>query len=357
VVSVGISNSYGHPHQEVLDNLEYQEGPCGDEWFQHLYMTEAGSGNSTGAGLITVHGDIEIEITGDEYTINGDSYHTDEADADGDGMPDIWEIQAELDKDDPADAVLDRDNDGLLESGEYSWWTCPLSNDTDSDGMPDGWETDYGLNPLSRDSRGDPDFDGLKNEYEYKNNTNPASEDTDGDGLGDGDEVFDYLTSPLLNDTDADKLTDYDEIYVHMTSPLRSDTDGDWLDDGAELLLYSTDPLSEDSDHDDMPDGWEVKYGLDPRSPLDAQEDADGDNITNLMEYLNGTEPSIPQVPIDWNTTLPGDDNGNKTKGNGTVDDVEGEDSTVLLYIVVSIIILIFAVMVLFFIKAGKKPE
>jgi len=98
-----------------------------------------------------------------------------------------------------------------------------------------------------------------------------------------------------------------------------------------------------------------VIYGLDPRSPLDANEDADNDNISNLQEYMDGTEPGVPQLPVDWNTTHPGDDNGNKTKGNGTGGEVEDEDNPVLLYIVVAIIILIFGVMVLFFIKAGGK--
>jgi|ETNmetMinimDraft_26_1059896.scaffolds.fasta_scaffold17296_2 beta-lactamase superfamily II metal-dependent hydrolase len=355
VVSVGFTNSYGHPHREVIDNLEYLESPCGDEWFQHLYMTETGSGNSTGAGLITVHGDIEIEIIGDRYEINGDSYPTDEADADGDAMPDIWEIHMGLDLNDPTDADADRDADGLSEPDEYLWWTCPLLNDTDSDGMPDGWEAEYGLDPLQKDHRGDPDGDGLANEYEYKINTNPALDDTDGDGLDDKQEAFDYLTSPLLNDTDGDGLTDYDEVDTHLTSPMRSDTDGDRLNDGEEVSVYFTDPLYEDSDQDGMPDGWEVIYGLDPRSPLDANEDADNDNISNLQEYMDGTEPGVPQLPVDWNTTHPGDDNGNKTKGNGTGGEVEDEDNPVLLYIVVAIIILIFGVMVLFFIKAGGK--
>ncbi len=352
VVSVGLTNSYGHPHREVVDNLEYQENPCGDEWFQHLYMTERGSGNVTAQSLITVHGDIEIVITGDHYEINGDGYVTDEADADGDGMPDIWENHMNLSVNDPADANMDRDGDGLTESGEYLWWTCPFSNDTDEDGMPDGWEAEYGLDPLNRDNRGDLDFDGLANEYEYKIKTNPALDDTDGDGLDDRPEKFDHLTSPLLNDTDGDGLSDYDEVVTYNTSPLRIDTDGDRLGDGVEITLYLTDPLRDDSDNDKMPDGWEVRYGLDPRSSLDADEDADGDNITNLAEYLNGTEPGTPQVPVGWNATIPGDDDGSIID---TGDDVETADTSILLYIVVAIIILIFAVMVLFFIMARKE--
>jgi hypothetical protein len=47
-----------------------------------------------------------------------------------------------------------------------------------------------------------------------------------------------------------------------------------------------------DSDHDGMPDWWELKYGLNPHNPADANQDMDGDGYTNLEEYLNGTDPT-----------------------------------------------------------------
>ena len=40
-----------------------------------------------------------------------------------------------------------------------------------------------------------------------------------------------------------------------------------------------------------MPDDWETAYGLNPNDPGDADLDADGDGMSNLQEYLAGTNP------------------------------------------------------------------
>ena len=75
------------------------------------------------------------------------------------------------------------------------------------------------------------------------------------------------LTGQALLDTDGDGVTDYDELYVYGTNPYLADTDGDG-----------------------MPDGWEIAHGLNPRVN-DANDDADLDGLTNLEEYLAGTDP------------------------------------------------------------------
>ena len=48
----------------------------------------------------------------------------------------------------------------------------------------------------------------------------------------------------------------------------------------------------DDTDNDGMPDEWEEKYNLDPEDPTDADDDLDGDGLTNLKEYEAGTNPT-----------------------------------------------------------------
>jgi hypothetical protein len=50
-------------------------------------------------------------------------------------------------------------------------------------------------------------------------------------------------------------------------------------------------PCPGDSDCDGIPDWWEIKFGLNPFFAGDALQDLDGDGLTNLQEYLRGTNP------------------------------------------------------------------
>lgn len=46
-----------------------------------------------------------------------------------------------------------------------------------------------------------------------------------------------------------------------------------------------------DADGDGLPDEWERKYGFNPNSAADANEDADGDGFTNAEEFQAKTDP------------------------------------------------------------------
>jgi len=59
---------------------------------------------------------------------------------------------------------------------------------------------------------------------------------------------------------------------------------------------YKGEPYK-DSDGDGMPDWWEIKYGLDPNDPSDANGDLNGDGYTNIEKFINGIDPTIK---IDW---------------------------------------------------------
>jgi type VI secretion system Hcp family effector len=64
-------------------------------------------------------------------------------------------------------------------------------------------------------------------------------------------------------------------------TPVGQDTDGDGIPD-------VDDP---DDDNDGMPDSYEQAFGLNPLLN-DANQDLDGDRMTNYEEYVAGTDPS-----------------------------------------------------------------
>nr|NJM04299.1 RHS repeat protein [Desulfobacula sp.] len=102
---------------------------------------------------------------GDGFTLTRISYQYDPAgnfttkeitaqvqDADEDQLPDGWEIQYGLDPNDPGDAGLDADGDGLTNLQELESGTDPTLSDTDGDGFSDGDEIALGTNPLDRNA-------------------------------------------------------------------------------------------------------------------------------------------------------------------------------------------------------------
>lgn len=191
-------------------------------------------------------------------------------DRDGDGMTDVFEVVHGFNPNAAADAVLDADNDGVLNveegwlnllptnadtlsAGGYGDWgqlvtaysngpvdvaalaaSWPYfhrlaSGDWDNDGLPDAWEHTYGSwrytggqNVRQPDAQFDADADELPSLWEYRLTLNPLSADSDGDGIRDGDE-----------DADDDGLTNKQEIALG-TSPLDMDTDQDGYHDGLE---------------------------------------------------------------------------------------------------------------------------
>ncbi len=65
--------------------------------------------------------------------------------------------------------------------GKGSAWTnitvkeLPADGDADGDGMPNGWEMQHKLDPLKNDSKLDPDKDGFSNFVEFKKKTDPQN--------------------------------------------------------------------------------------------------------------------------------------------------------------------------------------
>jgi len=95
-------------------------------------------------------------------------------------------------------------------------------------------------------------------------------------------------------DSDGDGLPDWWEI-LHFggatAADANTDPDGDGLSN-LEEYLHGTDPHNWDTDGDGMSDDYEVEHGLDPLDPADTHLDLDGDGLTNLEEYRLGTAAS-----------------------------------------------------------------
>jgi hypothetical protein len=69
-----------------------------------------------------------------------------------------------------------------------------------------------------------------------------------------------------------------------------------------------------DVDHDGMADEWEQAYGLKSNDPTDASLDSDGDGVSNLQEFINGTYPLLAEA-LHTPTTLTIDQGGDDRLG------------------------------------------
>jgi phosphatidate phosphatase APP1 len=125
--------------------------------------------------------------------------------------------------------------------------------------------------------------------------------DTDDDGVSDTAEVTRYGTDIENNDTDDDVVPDgweaqharFNETFRDFRpDPARADANEDIDGDGltnVQEYRNDTDPHAPDTDDDGFPDGWEVRSGLDPTSPTDPDADCSDNGLTNEEEFERGT--------------------------------------------------------------------
>ena len=139
------------------------------------------------------------------------------------------------------DVIIRAQNEGL--SGSLRVFVR-IPNDRDRDGLTDEFELANGLDPDDpSDALLDGDLDGLDNVQEFAAATSPRLADSDGDGLLDGDEV-NRGSDPRRADTDGDGLLDGEEVRIGTAVDL-ADSDGDGILDGAEIE-FGLDPLAPD---------------------------------------------------------------------------------------------------------------
>ena len=222
-------------------------------------------------------------------------------DGDADGMPDNWEVANGFNPGSATDATADADGDGYSNLLEFQNGTDPRNTasnpgttttvaDADHDEMPDNWEIANGFNPNSAlDAAGDADGDGYKNVSEFIDGSNPQSaaskpnrpfQDQDMDGMPDAWELrfgLNPTSNDAAGDADGDLYSNLDE-FTGGSNPKQPTGPG-------------AAPNGADDDMDGIPNSWEVVFGLNPASAVDASTDDDGDGFTNLEEFLKKSDP------------------------------------------------------------------
>ena len=269
--------------------------------------------------------------------------HPQRADSDGDGLRDGDEV-AGFARIGDYDWQMNADNGGTWESvsvydpetGEYLgresvyvesqpgpsvFRTDPARADTDGDGYSDRWELDNGLNPLDPADTCAFGSDSLPEAFRYwhENHFGISMDpwgDTDGDGLNDGEE-FNYRTDPFYGDTDGDGISDGEEVWgieIWVEDSYQETYTYEYYDEatgenfteeytnynyGGYSYTVTLNPTNPDTDGDGYPDGYELAFGLDPTSPWDGRQDADGDGLGAGQEYLAGSNPGLPDSDYD----------------------------------------------------------
>ncbi|WP_049941300.1 hypothetical protein [Halorhabdus utahensis] len=250
--------------------------------------------------------------------------HTDPANNDSDAPSTSYDEAGN----DVIDGMEDFDNDTLGAYREYTLGTDPFEADTDGDGLLDGFEVRHNLDPLEPDTDDDgtpdgaedPDGDGLTNRNESTHGTAMGLADTDGDGLDDGTEI-ELGTDPLRADTDDDRLPDAEEGELG-TDPTDPDTDDDGTIDGNET--YATEKRDADSGVAVTMRGSGNLSSTVSISHKPSYFDNSSMVAGPTVRLVNRTDFENATVQIPINESVPEDEYGNLSvfKWNGSTGDI-----------------------------------
>ena len=306
---IGDLDDFDDDNDGILDDDENDTNePDGDEDGDGIlnWLDTNDDGNG-GDGSNTSYADADGDGMPDVYDFDGDGIpnHLD-LDSDNDGITDLAENPSgtgvDANNDGIVDGSADNDNDGILDSADSNDSSAgsPGSDidDTDNDGLPDSQDLDSdndGITDLAENPDGtgtdanndgivdgsiDADRDGILDSADSDDandgspNSNPT--DSDGDGLAD---VIDL-------DSDNDGITDLAE----NTNGTGTDANNDGIVDGSSDSDNDGILNSADSDDSNAGSPNSANTDLDGDGLANSIDiDSDNDGITDLRENIDGT--------------------------------------------------------------------
>lgn len=180
------------------------------------------------------------------------------------------------------------------------------------DGIPNGWKQQYGFDPLDPTvANADTDGDGMSNLQEFLAGANPLNSSS---GLRItaitpvGVDVRVYFTSVGGKYYSLQRCNSMGGVWVDIVTNIPGDDGIQWVKDigGATRtnayyrirLPQLSFPPPSDSDGDGVADAWAQQYFGHPAGQAadrsHAINDPDGDGMSNLQEFLAGTDPTNP---------------------------------------------------------------
>lgn len=286
----------------------------------------------------------------------------DEGDSDGDGMPDFYEDENDLDSS-VNDAELDKDSDGLTNLEEFNAGLPANDPDADDDGLLDGVETGTGTwvsatNTGTQAKSADSDADGLSDGVESNSGafvgaadtgSDPNKKDTDGDGFEDGKEVERGSNPVDASSVPPPSVQPKDSAAFEFTASAGEifdgeDFGGDWVNaggstdfelDGSVLTLTSADNNGW-LEHDNGDTPWEtgVAEGGSWTAEIRVRL-AEDDNNGIVIWGANGSERAVILIETDGVSVLNGDFLNDEDNTDGFHDfrvAYDAEDETYLVW-------------------------
>ena len=329
---IELSGTYTHTDVDTI--FLYIKGPLAGDGLGNYYIDDF---------YVVPEGSAPIDFSVQEDVVDLGAYEYLLTDSDGDGVTDVDDNcvavanadQLDTDDDSTGNACDDDDDgDGVNDDQDAFPLDETETTDTDSDGVGDNTDNCLSIvneDQLDTDSDGfgnacddDDDGDGVNddedafplNGLEWLDNDgdlvgNNQDEDDDNDGVVDSsdncplntnedqtDTDNDGLGNPCDSDDDGDGVPD-DKDAFPLDESESIDTDSDGVGDNSDAFPNNA-KYKSDSDSDGMPDIWELIFNLDPNDSSDAVGDLDGDGISNLQEFLDGT-PAFGSIDIDGN--------------------------------------------------------